>query len=46
MRRFVQARNLSPIGSNMTEDEQDRVIEVLLHLFQTAEVKKWTASIR
>ncbi|MCY7901054.1 DegT/DnrJ/EryC1/StrS family aminotransferase [Bacillus inaquosorum] len=35
-----------PSGSNLTEEEQDRVIDVLAHLFQTAEVKKWTASIR
>ncbi|MDO3659721.1 DegT/DnrJ/EryC1/StrS aminotransferase family protein [Bacillus sp. C28GYM-DRY-1] len=35
-----------PSGSNLTEEEQDRVIDVLAHLFQTGEVKKWTASIR
>ncbi|MEI1423024.1 aminotransferase class I/II-fold pyridoxal phosphate-dependent enzyme [Bacillus cabrialesii] len=35
-----------PSGSNLTEEEQDRVIDVLVHLFQTGEVKKWTASIR
>ncbi len=46
MRRSFQARDLSPIRSNLTEEEQDRVIDVLSHLFQTGEVKKWTASIR
>ncbi|QIW81464.1 DegT/DnrJ/EryC1/StrS family aminotransferase [Bacillus tequilensis] len=35
-----------PSGSNLTEEEQDRVIDVLVHLFQTGEVKTWTASIR
>ncbi|MBL4978030.1 MULTISPECIES: DegT/DnrJ/EryC1/StrS family aminotransferase [Bacillus] len=35
-----------PSGTNMTEEDQDRVIDVLSHLFQTTEVKRWTASIQ
>ncbi|PRR91447.1 pyridoxal phosphate-dependent aminotransferase [Bacillus atrophaeus] len=35
-----------PSGSNMTEDEQGRVIDLLIKLFQTNEVNTWTTSIQ